>query len=120
MPIPLLRSIRASENFHIVLWLGKDISWIMGWKVLGLGMFVPTIAMAVWIAWKCRAELGELLHSMAVVFWILANGVWMVGEFWYADGIRHVALPFFLAGLFCVGWYYLVVLPRAMRRSGRG
>lgn len=46
-----------------------------------------------------------------------ANGIWMVGEFWFADTKRHVAIPFFIAGLVCVGWYYLVVLPRQVRKA---
>lgn len=117
MPMNLHRSIRASENFHIVLWLVKDVSWILGYKVLGVVMFVPTIIMAIWIAWRSREEVGELLHCLAVVFWITANGIWMVGEFWFDDTKRHVAVPFFIAGLICVGWYYLVLLPRQVRRS---
>lgn len=117
MPMSLQRSIRASENFHIVLWLVKDVSWILGWKMLGITMFVPTCAMAVWIAWKSREDIGEFLHSVAVVSWIMANGIWMVGEFWFQDTKRQWAVPFFIAGLLCVGWYYLVMLPRQWRRA---
>ena len=117
MPMSLFRSIRASENFHIVLWLVKDVSWILGWKTLGVTMFFPTIAVAIWIAWKSREEIGELLHCLAVVCWIMANGIWMIGEFWFEDTKRQVAVPFFIAGLLCVAWYYLVLLPRNGRRA---
>ncbi|MFN8351837.1 MAG: hypothetical protein U0U25_10275 [Flavobacteriales bacterium] len=108
----LLRSLRASENFHIVLWLLKDLFWVMDLKVAGTVMVVPTLVMALWIAWRSRADVGELLHSLAVVCWITANGTWMIGEFFFADTKRHVAIPFFVAGLALVGWYYLVLLPR--------
>jgi hypothetical protein len=108
----IFRSSRSIENFHIVLWLVKDLSWVLLWKPLGLIMAVPTVAMAIWIAWRSRNDTGELLHNLAVAFWIVANSVWMIGEFWFDDRIRHFALPFFLAGLLCVGWYYLVLLPR--------
>jgi hypothetical protein len=111
MPIPL----RANENFHIVLWLLKDLCWVMDLKVLGLVMLAPTLAMAVYIAWQSRAELGELLHSLAVVAWIMANGTWMIGEFFYGDGTRPLAIVFFVTGLALVGWYYLVVLPLRLR-----
>ena len=51
----MLRSLRAGENFHILLWLLKDLCWIMDFKVLGMIMVVPTVAMAVWIAWIAPA-----------------------------------------------------------------
>lgn len=108
----MLPSLRASENFHIVLWLLKDLCWVMIWKPLGLAMFVPTLAMALWIAWRTRKEVGEFLHSLAVVCWIVANGIWMITEFWFTDEGRYLAAPFFVAGLLAVGWYYVVLLPR--------
>ena len=113
----MLRNLRASENFHIVLWLVKDLCWVMIWKPLGLAMFVPTFLLAIVIAWRSRAEIGELLHSLAVVCWIAANGIWMVGEFWFNDTKRHWSVPFFVAGLLLVGWYYIVVLPRRQRSA---
>lgn len=114
----LMRSLRATENFHIVLWLMKDLFWVMDLKVPGTVMVMPTLAMALWIAWRCRHDTGELLHSLAVVCWITANGTWMVGEFFFADTKRHVAIPFFIAGLLLVAWYYLVMMPRRARRQG--
>ncbi len=116
----ILRSVRSGENFHIVLWLLKDVAWILGWKPLGVIMFVPTLAIAVWIAWKSRADIGELLHCVAVVCWISANGIWMIGEFWFDDKKRHVAVPFFIAGLLCLGWYYLAVRPRQAKKHTLG
>ena len=112
----ILRSIRASENFHIVLWLLKDLCWISDWKVAGMVMITPTVLMAGWIAWRSRRHVGELLHSLAVVLWIMANGTWMTGEFFFQDTIRHLALPFFIAGLLCVAWYYLVLMPQGKGR----
>ncbi len=113
----MFRSLRASENFHIVLWLLKDLCWVMDLKLAGVIMVVPTVAMAVHIAWRSRADIGELLHSVAVVFWILANGTWMIGEFFLADGTRPLAATFFIAGLLSVLWYYAVELPRKLRRE---
>lgn len=111
----IFKSIRSSENFHIVLWLLKDLCWMMTWKVAGIVMITPTILVAAWLAWRSRKEAGELLHSLAIVLWICANSVWMIGEFFFNDTTRHFALPFFAAGLLCVGWYYLIVLPRKLR-----
>lgn len=108
----MLRSLRAGENFHILLWLLKDLCWIMDFKVLGMIMIVPTVAMAVWIAWSSRTDRVELLHSLAVVFWIMANGTWMIGEFFYDDGTRPIAAGFFGAGLLCILPYYATVAAR--------
>ena len=113
-------SIRSSENLHIVLWLVKDLCWVQYLHRLGTLMIAPTLAMAVWIAWRLRKETGELLHALAVVCWIAANSVWMIGEFYFNDGTRPQAMVFFVLGLVCVAWYYLVERPRRkVRPSAR-
>jgi hypothetical protein len=43
------------ENLHIVFWLFKDVSWCMGWKVLGVVFIIPTLAISIIIAWRTRA-----------------------------------------------------------------
>lgn len=120
LPMSLFRSIRSTENFHIVLWLFKDLCWVMDLHVAGLIMIVPTVSMAVWLAWRSRASVGELLHSIAVVRWITANSIWMVGEFFYRDTTRHLAACFFVAGLLCAAYYYLVLLPRGKGGTDEG
>ncbi|HRH38853.1 MAG TPA: hypothetical protein PK760_10935, partial [Flavobacteriales bacterium] len=113
----MLRSLRAGENLHIVFWLMKDLCWVSDFKLLGMIMIVPTLAMAIWIAWRSREDIGELLHSLAVVFWIMANGTWMTGEFFYNDGTRPIAIGFFIAGLLTLLPYYGYVLPRKRVKS---
>lgn len=98
---------RHFENFHIVLWLVKDLSWCMLSKTLGMIMIFPTVALAIYITWIHRKSKVELLHNSAVVLWICANSVWMFGEFYYDDGLRHIALIFFIAGLATATYYYL-------------
>lgn len=56
---------------------------------------------------KCASD---LYHNLAITCWILGNGIWMVGEFYFEDTTRFLALPFFLLGLFFIVWYYLFVL----------
>lgn len=111
----MFTSLRATENFHIVLWLLKDLCWVMIWKPLGLALFVPTLAWAIWIAWRLRSDTCELLHSLAVVCWIMANGLWMITEFWFAEEHRILAAPFFVLGLALVAWYYMIIQPRSRR-----
>lgn len=103
-------NIRKSENFHILLWLLKDLCWVMNFKVMGLIMIAPTVAVAVYIAALTRKSSVEFLHNLAVVCWICANSIWMVGEFFYKDGTRPIAAVFFITGLLLVGYHYGSVL----------
>jgi len=107
--------IRKFENFHILLWLLKDLCWVADYKVLGLIMIVPTIAVAIWITLLTRHSVSELFHNLAVVCWICANSIWMIGEFFFNDTTRPLATLFFVAGLLLIGWYYGSLLYRKMK-----
>ena len=102
-----LKKFRHFENFHIVLWLVKDMCWCTLSKPMGVIMIAPTILLAIYITWLNRSVKTELLHNLAVVFWIAANSIWMIGEFYYEDSTRKFALIFFVAGLLTAGYYYL-------------
>ena len=100
--------VRTGENLHIVLWLVKDMCWAVDWGLLAATMVLPTVAVAVLIAWKHRHEAYEFMHALATVFWIGANSTWMVGEFfgWDEDlfggfGLRQLSLIPFGIG-FCI------------------
>ena len=109
--IPL--RFRRVENLHILLWLLKDACWAMNWRLGGLVMILPTLTVAVLITWQTRHLKTELMHNLAVDFWILANCTWMVGEFfgWDEDlaggfGLRQLALvPFALGFCILVAYY---------------
>ena len=99
---------RRIENLHIVFWLIKDLCWAMLWKPLGLVMIVPTIGAALLITWQTRHIKAELLHNIAVVFWICANAYWMIAEF-YSDNDElryYAAIPFSL-GIITIAYYYI-------------
>jgi hypothetical protein len=106
---------RKMENMHIVFWLVKDISWCMIWKVLGIAMIVPTLLIAIVIAWRTRELKSELAHNLAVLFWISANSLWMISEFfgfdtthvWHGFTGKHLALIPFALGIFVLLYYYL-------------
>jgi hypothetical protein len=116
---------RKMENTHILFWLLKDIAWCMVWKPLGLAMVVPTLGIAIIIAWRTRAMASELAHNLAIVFWITANSYWMTSEFFGFDTVhitptitgKHLALIPFLIGLVILHWYYLVTKPRENRQA---
>jgi hypothetical protein len=113
-------SIRNFENFHILLWLLKDLCWVILWKPLGIFMIVPTLIFAIYITYLNRKDKAELAHNLAVCFWICANSVWMIGEFYYDDSTRPYAIIFFLAGLAMMLLYYVpVVYRRGMLLASR-
>jgi len=73
-------------------------------------MIAPTLGLAIYITWKNRNDRSELIHNMAVCFWICANSVWMYGEFYENDGTRPTAVVFFFAGLLSMAYYYIIEL----------
>lgn len=79
----------------------------MEWETGGTVMIFPTLAVAFYITWKSRKVRSELFHNIAVCLWIMANSVWMVGEF-YNKETRHSAVAIFAIGLVLLVFYYLV------------
>lgn len=97
---------RKIENLHILLWLLKDICWAADLKWMGTFMILPTISVAFWLTWKLRKSYSELMHNLAVILWIMANATWMIGEFFFEDGTRPLALVFFALGLLLLFVFY--------------
>lgn len=89
--------IKKYENIHIGLWLLKDICWMMEFKILGVIMVIPTISMAVYIMFKTFNS-EDFFINLAVFFWIMANSIWMISEF-FNLGTKYFGLPFFILGI---------------------
>jgi len=111
---------RRLENLHIVFWLFKDISWCMIWRELGITMIIPTLTVAIYIAYRTRDIKSELAHNLAVAFWISANSYWMISEFFGFDNVKifgayegkHLAMIPFTIGVIILAWYYLIQRPK--------
>ncbi len=69
-------------------------------------MIFPTLAVAFYILWKSRYIRAELFHNIAVCLWIMANSVWMIGEFFDVEA-RHYSVMLFLTGLTLLIVYYV-------------
>lgn len=112
---------RRIENLHILLWLIKDACWALDWRLPGLIMILPTITVAAIITVQTRKVLSELLHNLAVLFWISANCTWMIGEFFGWDegpyGLRKLSIIPFSIGLLILVWYYLILMPNQRFRE---
>lgn len=99
--------IRKLENFHILLWLLKDICWVTLSKSLGVFMILPTLGLAIYITYIHRKDKTELAHNLSICFWIAANSTWMIGEFYFDDSLRNPSILFFLIGLVIILMYYI-------------
>ena len=116
-PLLMIRSIRVNENLHIVLWLLKDLCWLMEFHIAALIMVFPTLAMAFYIAWLSAKDKGLLLHSIAVIFWISANSTWMIGDFFFQERGHGIAAGLFITGLCILALYYFVLFPLDAARA---
>jgi hypothetical protein len=114
-----MKNLRKFENFHILLWLFKDLCWVTLSRPLGIFMIIPTIGLAIYITYINKQDKAEFAHNLAVCFWIAANSVWMIGEFYFDDGLRSYAIIFFLAGLFMMLGYYIPLLYKRALLKGR-
>ncbi|MBK7957615.1 MAG: hypothetical protein IPK03_05555 [Bacteroidetes bacterium] len=99
--------VRKLENYHIPLWLIKDTCWLLHFKTLGIVMIIPTISVAVIIAFRTR-QVVEFWLNLSVVFWIFANAFWMLTEFLEIDADYKVyALVPFILGVISSGYIFL-------------
>jgi hypothetical protein len=103
-----MQALRKYENLHIVFWLIKDTCWNLEWKILGICMILPTLSIAVYIAYHSRKTVQDYWHNLAIIFWILANSYWMTAEFVNHPEQKHWALIPFTIGFVCLIYYYAI------------
>lgn len=113
----MVPDLRKKENLHVVFWLIKDFAWLADMKWLGMGMAIPTVFLSYWLTVKSRKKRADFFHNMAVSFWITGNSMWMAGEFYFNDGIRHLVIPVFLAGIALIAYYYASDYFRRIKNS---
>lgn len=103
---PFPEHIRKYENLHIVFWLIKDTCWMLELRWLGVLMIVPTLIIAVLIAYATRKTV-DLYINLGILFWICANSTWMYIEF-FTDGRYKLfaGIPFALGFVFTGLFYY--------------
>lgn len=111
--------IRRFENLHILLWLVKDLCWVTFSKAAGILMIIPTLLLAIFITWRTREVRAELAHNIAICMWICANSVWMIGEFYFNDSTRQLAVVFFVTGLLSMLYYYFAEILKNNFSNGK-
>ena len=92
----------------------------MGFAPLGIAMIFPTLLVGVYITWRTRNILSELVHNLAVIFWIIANSLWMIFEFMERDDVlKYYCLIPFGIGLSILIVYYATYAIRNRAKSKR-
>jgi hypothetical protein len=98
--------IRYLENVHIPLWLLKDTCWLMEWKWAGVLMIIPTVTVAVYIAYITR-NTSDKWMNLSILCWISANSWWMWCElFNHVEEKNLAALPF-ITGMVFTAVYFM-------------
>ena len=95
------------QNTHILLWLLKDACWVMGFKLFGIFMIIPTLLVAVYLTIKSKNDKVSFYHNLGICSWIIGNSTWMLGDFYFKDAWRNQASFFFILGIAIILFYYL-------------
>ena len=81
-------------------------------------MIIPTMTAALLITYQTRHIKSELLHNLAVDFWIIANAYWMLAEFYSEnDDLRYYTIIPFSIGLVIISYYYIIIKPKEKNKS---
>ena len=98
--------IRKLENAHLPLWLLKDTCWMMQWRIAGMLMVVPTIAVALWMIYHTR-QTNEKWINVATTFWIIGNSYWMCVEFFGMETLlkQYTLIPFVMGFIAVIIFY---------------
>jgi hypothetical protein len=102
----MLKNQRMLENLHIPLWIIKDTCWMMQFKTIGTIMVFPTLAVAIYIVYYTRKSAIQLWPNLAVLGWIGANSIWMLGEFFLVP-FQWLSFVFFIGGLVAMIIYFI-------------
>lgn len=84
------------EIIHIPLWLIKDLCWLFVWDVLGIIIAIPTIVVALIIVLISTEDKSKFYPNLSILFWITANSLWMIAEFYNLNIKHYAAIPFSL------------------------
>ncbi|REJ83775.1 MAG: hypothetical protein DWQ44_00580 [Bacteroidetes bacterium] len=111
-----MQKVRHFENVHILLWLLKDICWLMEYRFMGAFMIIPTILVALLIVLiSIREKDDEAYINGAILLWIIANAYWMICEFVERDEMKNWAAVPFVLGLILVSIFYTKRISRGER-----
>jgi hypothetical protein len=76
-------TVRGSENFHICLWVAKDLAWSQDsyWPAMIFGIMALAWCVVLAINAVRVGSIDELYMLVALFMWLCANFLWMAGKF---------------------------------------
>lgn len=91
------------ENFYIIFWVSKDLFWAWGtgdwaegrdfaiaFESIAICCGTLSICIYILVSYLYRRNVLRLLDSITTILWIMANFVWMCGEFFIRyDNLRY-------------------------------
>lgn len=101
-------SPKQLDNFHIVLWLLKDVFWVKELQLWGVLMIIPTVGVAIVLTIQSIIHKQGLYSNFAILCWMVADSTWMADEFFLLD-IQWLTLSLFCLGIFAMIYSYVVV-----------
>jgi hypothetical protein len=75
-------SVRGAENFHIYLWIMKDLAWTQKWYIVSWIFGISAISWCVVLVYHAFMDrnYNEMYMLVALILWLSANFVWMAGK----------------------------------------
>lgn len=101
-------SPKQLDNFHIVLWLIKDIFWVKELQFWGVMMIIPTVGVAIVLTIQSLNQKQGFYSNFAILCWMVADSTWMADEFFVLN-IEWLTLTLFCLGIFSMLFYYGVI-----------
>lgn len=111
----LLFSVRGIENWHVYLWLLKDLFWSLNYTICGTVFGIFAIVFTVIIIWnRVRSSNSEdTLFGIVLLIWLIGNFWWMRSEFIENNetGVKgRIEAGWILISAFCVAFLYCTIL----------
>eukprot|EP00121_Abeoforma_whisleri_P016570 Awhi_evm1s15200 len=82
------RDMREYETLHLLLWAVKDCFWIWNVRYPYPVFFALTCLINLhflFLFLKYKSQYIDFMHYISLLFWVLANGTWAIGELFYED-----------------------------------
>eukprot|EP01032_Pedospumella_encystans_P019356 gene19356-22006_t len=108
-------SIRGAENFHIYLWILKDLAWTQKWYGMSWTFGILAISWIFVLAYHAFNDrnFNEIYMLIAMVLWLSANFVWMAGEVFSDDDgfVLDKAAAMMETSMAWIVFYYICLKP---------
>lgn len=112
----LFFTIRGAENFHIYLWIAKDLAWCQGNFTNAIGFGLAALAWCGVLMYHAvhLRNYEEIYFMFPLTLWLFANFWWMTSDFVVhgGDGDRELQAGYIMfAGLAFFALYWILLRP---------